>query len=259
MSKRPILVTNDDGITSPGIHALAEALEPLGEVWVCAPDREQSAVSHGVSLQRPLRVNHIRDRWFAIDGTPTDCVMLGVHGLMKRPPALVVSGINNGANLGDDLAYSGTVAGAHEGMLLGIPAIAVSNVSFFPEHLETAGHYARMIAEYCLEHGLPRETMLNVNEPDLALAEIRGMSLARMGRGAYRAEIIEREDPRGVAYYWIGGTKPEDVATSGSDFEAVADSRVSVTPLRRDLTCDIALADLAASFPAPRDTGPAVS
>lgn len=254
MSKLPILVTNDDGITSPGIQALAEALEPLGEVWVCAPDREQSAVSHGISLQRPLRVNHVRDRWFAIDGTPTDCVMLGMHGLMKRRPALVVSGVNNGANLGDDVSYSGTVAGAHEGMLLGVPSIAVSNTSFFPEHLDTSGRYARLIAEYCLEHGLPAETMLNVNVPDVPAERIAGVSLTRMGRGAYRAEIIEREDPRGVAYYWIGGTKPEDVATPGSDFEAVARQEVSVTPLRRDLTDDRAF-DLLPAFPSTGQAG----
>lgn len=251
MSNLPILVTNDDGITSPGIRALAEALESLGEVWVCAPDREQSAVSHGISLQRPLRVNHLRDRWYSIDGTPTDCVMLGVHALMKRRPALVVSGINNGANLGDDVAYSGTVAGAHEGMLLGVPSIAVSNTSFFPEHLETSGRYARLIAECCLEHGLPAETMLNVNVPDLPEDDIAGVTITRMGRGAYRAEIIEREDPRGVAYYWIGGTKPEDVATPGSDFEALALDEVSVTPIRRDLTSDAALDQLGA-FPFAR-------
>jgi 5'-nucleotidase len=157
---------------------------------------------------------------------------------------LVVSGINNGANLGDDVAYSGTVAGAHEGMLLGIPSIAVSNVSFFPEHLETSGRYARIIAEYCLDHGLPSETMLNVNVPDVPPEAIMGITMARMGRGAYLAEIIEREDPRGVAYYWIGGTKPEDVATPGSDFEAVARHEVSVTPLRRDLTSETGLDEL---------------
>lgn len=251
MSNLPLLVTNDDGITSAGIHILAEALEPLGEVWVCAPDREQSAVSHGISLQRPLRVKHVRERWFSIDGTPTDCVMLGVHGLMKRRPALVVSGINNGANLGDDVAYSGTVAGAHEGMLLGVPSIAISNTGFFPEHLATSGRYARIIAEYCIQHGLPPEMMLNVNVPDLPESEIAGMVMTRMGRGAYCAEIIEREDPRGVAYYWIGGTKPEDVATPGSDFEAIARNEVSITPIRRDLTCEAAFEGLN-SFPFTR-------
>jgi len=235
-SRSLILVTNDDGIRAPGIVALAAALEALGEAWVFAPDRQQSAVSHSVSLHRPLRVHEIGERWFMVDGTPVDCVMLAVRDLLPRRPALVLSGINNGANLGDDVTYSGTVAGAYEGMLLGVPSIAVSDVSYAPVHLETAARIAVKLGTEVLERGLPADTVLNVNVPDAGYEDLKGIVHTSMGRRHYEDAIIRREDPRGQSYYWIGGTLPDQEAAPGTDIEAIAHGKVSVTPLHRDVT-----------------------
>jgi 5'-nucleotidase len=231
-----ILVTNDDGIQAPGIAILADALAPLGEVWVYAPDRQQSAVGHGVSLHRPLRVHELRERWYMVDGTPTDCVMLAVRDLLSRRPDLVVSGVNPGANLGDDVTYSGTVAGAYEGMLLGICSFAVSDVSYSPLHMETAGRVAYSVAESLLRRRLPKDTVLNVNVPDLPYEALCGVAVTRMGKRDYQDEIVRREDPRGGAYYWIGGAEPSHVEEEGTDFEAIEHGKVSVTPLHRDVT-----------------------
>jgi 5'/3'-nucleotidase len=246
MSNPLILVTNDDGIQAPGLALLAQALDRVGEVWVYAPDREQSAVGHGVSLHRPLRVTELRDRWFSVDGTPTDCVMLAVRDLLPRRPALVVSGVNPGANLGDDVTYSGTVAGAFEGMLLGVGSLAISDVAYQPQHLETAAAFAAVLAKHCLEHGLPPETTLNVNVPDIPYGDLAGVSITRMGRRDYEDEIVHRQDPRGGTYYWIGGSEPSHVNESGTDFEAIGQNRVSITPLHRDLTNHSAIAGLTA-------------
>lgn len=235
--QRPfILVTNDDGIQAPGIEVLARHLSAVGEVVVYAPDRQQSAVGHGVSLDRPLRVHQYREDWFMVDGTPTDCVMLAVRDLLKRRPDLVVSGINDGANLGDDVTYSGTVAGAYEGMLLGVPSIAVSDVSYDPQNRETAGVFAAKIARHVLKEGLPADTMLNVNVPDIPAESVTGILLTRMGRRHYEDEIVKRHDPRGKIYYWIGGSAPSHHAEPGTDFEAIEQAKVSVTPLHRDMT-----------------------
>ncbi len=238
-----ILVTNDDGIQAPGIELLANALDDCGEVWVYAPDRQQSAVGHGVSLHRPLRVGQYRERWFMVDGTPTDCVMLAVRDLLPRRPALVVSGINPGANLGDDVTYSGTVAGAFEGMLQGAPALAVSDVSYVPKHMQTAGRVATMLARRLLEEGLPPDTTLNVNVPDLPYEDLQGVAFTRMGRRHYEDDIITRQDPRGGYYYWIGGV-PSHVEEDGTDFAAIEAGKVSITPLQRDLTNHHALETL---------------
>lgn len=246
MTRPLILATNDDGIAAPGLAALVSALEAIGEVWVYAPDRNQSAVSHGVSLHRPLRVHNVRDQWYMVDGTPTDCVMLAVRDFLKRRPDLVVSGINNGPNMGDDVTYSGTVAGAFEGMLLGLPSFAISIVNSRPRHFETAAHYALVIAQDLLEHGLAPDTLLNVNVPDLPPHEIEGIAITRMGRRTYEDEIVRRQDPRGDWYYWIGGDAPSHVAEAGTDFEAVERRFVSVTPLHRDLTHFAVLDDLRA-------------
>ncbi len=236
MQKPLILLTNDDGITAPGLAALARALEPLGDVWVFAPDRQNSAVGHGVSLHRPLRVESVAPQWFMVDGTPTDCVMLAVRGLLPRRPSLVASGINCGANLGDDVTYSGTVAGAYEGMLLGLPAFSISNASYQPQFWEPAGRVAARVAAHILAKGLPPHVMLNVNVPDCPDEEITGLSVTRMGRRNYQDEIIERKDPRGGRYFWIGGALPDHYAEEGTDFAAVELKRVSVTPLCRDIT-----------------------
>lgn len=236
MSDSLILVTNDDGVTSPLMEILVEALEDVGEVWVYAPDRDQSAVGHGISLHRPLRVRRVRERWHMVDGTPTDCVMLAVRDLLDRKPDLVVSGINPGPNLGDDVTYSGTVAGAYEGMLLGIPSMAISCAKKSPSHVETAAHIARKLALRILEHGLPPDTVLNVNVPDVSIDALKGTVFTRMGCRAYQDEIIQRTDPHGEIYYWIGGSEPSHVSDSGTDFDAIESDKVSVTPLHRDLT-----------------------
>lgn len=244
MPKPLILVTNDDGIRAPGLAMLAAAMEPLGDVYVYAPDRQQSAVGHGVSLHKPLRVTETADRWFMVDGTPADCVMLAVRSLLARRPDLVVSGINPGANLGDDVTYSGTVAGAYEAMLLGLPGIAFSDVSYSPHHVETAARVATAIAAHVLAHPLPPETALNVNVPDLPYADLQGVAVTRMGRRNYQDEIVRREDPRGGAYYWIGGAEPDHFMEPGTDFEAIEARKVSVTPLHRDLTHHAAFREL---------------
>jgi len=236
MSKPLILVTNDDGIREPGLAHLVDALQALGEVQVYAPETQQSAVGHGMSLHRPLRVRNVSENWHMVDGTPTDCVMLAVRDLLGRRPGLVVSGINPGANLGDDVTYSGTVAGAYEGMLQSIPAIAVSNVSYDPKHFESTAQCARRLAEYVLENGLPADLALNLNVPDLPYDELKGVAITRMGRRHYEDDIVKRHDPRGRTYYWIGGSQPGHHPEPGTDFEAIEQQRVSLTPLRRDLT-----------------------
>ncbi len=246
MEKPLILLTNDDGIGAPGLAALAQALDALGEVWVFAPDRQNSAVGHGVSLHRPLRVESFAPQWFMVDGTPTDCVMLAVRGLLPRRPALVASGINCGANLGDDVTYSGTVAGAYEGMLLGVPSFAISNASYQPRFWEPAGRVAARLAAHLLQNGLPPEVMLNVNVPDCLDAEFAGLSVTRMGRRNYQDEIVERRDPRGGRYFWIGGALPDHYTEPGTDFAAIEANRVSVTPLCRDITAHNCLESLRA-------------
>jgi len=231
-----ILVTNDDGIHAPGLSLLTDALAELGQVYVYAPDRQQSAVGHGVSLYKPLRVTKVQERWYMVDGTPTDCVMLAARSLLGRRPDLLVSGVNVGANLGDDVTYSGTVAGAFEGMLLGVPSFAVSNVSHHPRHLDAAARFACRLARHILTYGMPEDTMLNVNLPDVPYEALTGVAITRMGRRNYQDEIVRREDPRGRTYYWIGGAEPTHVKESGTDFEAIEKQQVSVTPLHRDLT-----------------------
>ncbi|HEO71969.1 MAG TPA: 5'/3'-nucleotidase SurE [Candidatus Hydrogenedentes bacterium] len=239
-----ILVTNDDGIHAPFLGALATGLEELGEVCVYAPESQQSAVGHGVSLHRPLRVTRLRDRWFMVDGTPTDCVMLAVRDLLDRRPDVVVSGINPGPNLGDDVTYSGTVAGAYEGMLLRLSSFAISMVNPESSHVETGVAFARKLVRHLLEHDLPADTVLNVNVPDVPPDAIQGVSITRMGRRDYKDEIIRRVDPRGQTYYWIGGADPSHVAEPGTDFEAIEHDRISVTPLYRDLTNHTAIREL---------------
>jgi len=237
-----ILVSNDDGIRAAGIQALEAALAPLGEVWVVAPDREQSAASHSLSLYRPLRVDRIDARHFAVDGTPTDAVNLGINGIMPQKPDLVVSGINHGGNLGDDITYSGTVSAAMEGTLLGVPSIAVSLVvrhrgegSPAPDFGPAASFTARL-ARVMLERSMPRDTLLNVNVPGVPSAELRGHVVTRQGKRRYGDAIVEHLDPRGRKYYWIGGDDLGFVPAEGTDCTAVAEGYISVTPLHLDLT-----------------------
>jgi 5'-nucleotidase len=231
-----ILVSNDDGIRAAGIRALEAVLAPLGEVWVVAPDREQSAASHSLSLYRPLRVETIDDRHFAVDGTPTDAVNLAINGIMKRKPDLVVSGINHGGNLGDDVTYSGTVSAAMEGTLLGVPSIAVSLVARESHDFGPAADFTARLARAVRERGMPRDTLLNVNVPGLPAAELRGYRITRQGKRRYGDAIVEHLDPRGRKYYWIGGEDLGFIAAEGTDCTTVADGFISVTPLHLDLT-----------------------
>ncbi len=230
-----ILLTNDDGIHSAGLQALADEMQSLGRVVVVAPDRERSAVGHALTLHAPLRAEEIQtDRW-AVSGTPTDAVSLGIHGLLKEKPALVVSGINKGANMGDDLTYSGTVAAAMEATLMGVPAIAISLASkeFSYDNFRSAASVARQMAETVLEHGLPADTFINVNVPDSAPLGIR---LTRQGKRVYGDAVVQNRDPRGRTYYWIGAGELSFQDLEGTDFHAVQNGYVSVTPLHLDLT-----------------------
>jgi len=228
-----ILVTNDDGIHAPGLQALADALEELGEVHVIAPDREQSAVGHALTLHRPLRVERIAERRFAVNGTPSDCVNLGVLGVLPEAPALVVSGINHGANLGDDVTYSGTVSAAMEGTLLGVPSMAVSQVDPDGGGFEAAAEVARLVAARLLVEGLPAKTFLNVNVPRGPLA---GVCVTRLGHRVYREKVVQEVDPRGRSYYWIGAGPPVWEEDEGSDIAAIYGGFATITPLHLDLT-----------------------
>ncbi len=232
-----ILVSNDDGIHSAGLQALEAALQTVGEVYTVAPDREQSAVSHALSLHRPLRIEELGPHRFAVDGTPTDCVNLAVKGFLPVRPQLVVSGINKGANLGDDITYSGTVSAAIEGALLGIPSIAISLVTWTPPfHFAAAAEFAAMLAREVSAQGLPADTLLNVNVPNLPPQEIKGYRFTRQGKRRYSETIDVRVDPRGRKYYWIGGDDLGFDPDEGTDCVAVHDGFISVTPLHVDLT-----------------------
>lgn len=233
-----ILVSNDDGIHSPGLGALRDAAATLGDdVIVVAPDRERSAVSHSLTLHRPLRVDEIRPGWFAVDGTPTDCVLIAVHRVLPERPRLVLAGINLGANLGDDVHYSGTVSVAKEATLLGIPSIAFSLGGRGPFHFEAAARFAARLAAYALETGLPPNTLLNVNFPAPAVSEDpQRFVITRLGRRRYGDLITESVDPRGRSFYWIGGTEIEETADEGTDLAATVRGAISVTPIHLDLT-----------------------
>lgn len=230
-----ILVTNDDGVHALGIAVLAQALQALGRVVVIAPDRDRSAVGHALTLHSPLRAEQLRPDLFAVDGTPTDCVNLGIHGLVETCPDLVVSGINRGPNLGDDITYSGTVSAAMEATLMGVPAMAVSlqGEVFSRDDFCKAGQAARSLAEEVLRHGLPQDTFLNINIP---AGVIRGMRLTRQGRRRYNATVVEKRDPRGRKYYWLGGGECQFERIEGTDCHALAEGYISVTPLHLDLT-----------------------
>lgn len=230
-----ILLTNDDGIHSAGLQALAEQLQTLGRVAIVAPDRERSAIGHALTLHAPLRAEAIsKDRW-AVSGTPTDAVILGLCTLLQEKPALVISGINKGGNMGDDLTYSGTVAAAMEATRMGVPAIAMSlaSRSFKYDDFADAVGVARQLATTVLEHGLPADTFLNVNVPD---RKPRGTLLTRQGKRVYEDAVVENRDPRERSYYWIGAGELSYQNLPGTDFHAVHHGYVSVTPLHLDLT-----------------------
>ncbi|RMF83546.1 MAG: 5'/3'-nucleotidase SurE [Nitrospinota bacterium] len=232
-----ILVSNDDGIHSEGLSALAAHLSKIGQVYVVAPDRDRSAVSHSLTLHRPLRVQQLQERWFAVDGTPTDCINLAVNGILKgNRPDLVVAGINKGANLGDDITYSGTVSAAIEGTLLGLPSVAVSLAGRQEFDFTVAAEFSARLCQLILERGLPEDTLLNVNVPPGSWESIRGVKVTRQGKRIYGDVVIEKTDPRGKKYYWIGGSKPGWVENESADFHAIAQRYISITPLHLDLT-----------------------
>jgi 5'/3'-nucleotidase len=232
-----ILVSNDDGIHSPGVHSLAEALSALGNVYVVSPDRERNAVGHALTLHKPLRVEEIKKNYFSVNGTPTDCVNWGVLYLLKSPPAILVSGINKGANLGDDVTYSGTVSAAFEGTLLKIPSIAVSQLGPPPYEFRSAAFIAVKIAKMVLSEGIPPDILLNVNVPNLPIEKMGKIKIVALGRRVFEDNaIIEKEDPRGRKYFWIGGTQVLWEKKSDTDNEAISHNQVSVTPLHLDLT-----------------------
>ena len=230
-----ILITNDDGIHSAGLQALADRLQLFGRVVVVAPDRERSAVGHALTLHVPLRAEEISPGRWAVSGTPTDAVSLGIHGLLKEKPALVISGINKGGNMGDDLTYSGTVAAAMEATLMGVPAMAVSLVGPHYKYVDFAhaANVAAQLAASVVEHGLPADTFINVNVPNITPLGIR---LTRQGKRVYEESVVQNRDPRGRSYYWIGAGELGFQDLEGTDFHAVHNGYVSVTPLHMDLT-----------------------
>ena len=231
-----ILLSNDDGVQSEGLIALEESLKPLADLYTVAPDRAQSSMSHALTLHRPLRVNELGARRMSVDGTPVDCVKLALTGLLQVRPDLVISGINKGPNLGDDILYSGTVSAAIEGALLGIPAIAVSLVTFKDFDFRAAAAFTATLVERIADGGIPPKTLLNVNVPPVAKHELKGWQRTRMGKRHYSENIVERIDPRGGKYYWIGGDDLGFADEPGTDCKAVHEGFISVTPLKVDFT-----------------------
>lgn len=233
-----VLVSNDDGVDAPGIKILAQRLSVVGDVVVVAPDRDRSGASNSLTLDQPIRVAHLDDGRYRVSGTPTDCVHLALAGLLDYEPDIVVSGINNSANLGDDVIYSGTVSAAMEGRFLGLPAIAVSLVSsdHRGEHFHSAAQAALSIMQRLLVDPLPADTILNVNVPDRPWAELRGFAVTRLGRRYRSAPCVREYDPRGRPMYWIGPAGEAEDDGPGTDFHAVREGFISITPIHVDLT-----------------------
>ena len=231
-----ILISNDDGYFSPGIAALSSALESLGTVTVVAPERDRSGASNSLTLDRPLTVRRAASGFLFVNGTPTDCVHLAVTGFFTELPDVVVSGINHGANMGDDTIYSGTVAAATEGYLLGIPSIAISLAGKAEGHFATAGRIATELVKRFVEQPPAAATLLNVNVPDVPYEALAGMQVTRLGRRHKAEPVIKATSPRGDTVYWIGAAGGAADAGPGTDFHAVAASYVSITPLQMDLT-----------------------
>jgi 5'-nucleotidase len=252
LSRARILVSNDDGIASPGIKLLekiARAVSP--DVWVVAPEQEQSAASHSLTTRRPLRLLEMAERRYAVDGTPTDCVMLAIKHLLREcRPDLVLSGINAGGNVGEDLTYSGTVAAAMEATLLGIPAIALSQhyLDGDPIPWETAARFAPEVIRRLTRFPWPEHTLMNVNFPFAAPQEVRGIAVTSQGKRAIADNLTERLDPRGRPYYWIGPVREDGIAEPGTDLAAINDKQVSVTPIYLNLTNTPVLASLKKAF-----------
>jgi len=231
-----ILLSNDDGYLAEGLIALANALRDHAEISVVAPDRNRSAASNSLTLEMPLRVNIADNGFIKVDGTPTDCVHLAITGLLEHEPDMVFAGINHGANLGDDVLYSGTVAAATEGRFLGLPAIAISLAGNNPHYFETAAQVAVTLLNQLIKKPLPKDTILNVNVPDVAIKDLKGYQATRLGQRHKSESVIKSNDPRGRIIYWVGPPGGEQDAGPGTDFYAISEGYVSVTPLQIDLT-----------------------
>lgn len=238
--KMEILISNDDGVYAEGIQVLAQALAKIATVKVAAPDRNRSGASNSLTLNRPIRVKPLSSGMLSIEGTPTDCVHLAITGLLERPPCMVVSGINEGPNLGDDVLYSGTVAAAIEGRFLGLPAIAISLASLSHAvteyHYQTAAKVAVRLVKHLMADPLPATTILNVNVPNVPIDELSGFEVTRLGTRHQAEPTITQLDPRGHTIYWVGPAGAEQEAGPGTDFHAVRMKRVSITPLQVDFT-----------------------
>jgi len=239
-----ILLSNDDGYRAPGLSAMVEAVSDFGEVTVIAPNQDRSGASSSLTLTVPVRVEQIENGYFVCSGTPTDCVHLGITGLMPKGPDMIISGINNARNLGDDVLYSGTVGAAMEGRFLGLPAIAVSLAGENPSHFDTAGNVVRQLLDRMLQTPLAPNTILNVNVPDLPRDQISGWQATRLGGRGRAFPTIRAKDPVGKDIYWIGAAGVEQDAGPGTDFFAIAQGCVSITPLTTDMTDRARLTEL---------------
>jgi len=231
-----ILLSNDDGYFAPGLAALADTLVPLAKVTVVAPERDRSGASNSLTLDRPLSVRRASNGFFYVNGTPTDCVHLAVTGLLEDLPDIVISGVNHGANMGDDTIYSGTVAAATEGFLLGIPSVAISLVARGGDHFTTAAHVAAEMVKRFERNPLPQAVLLNINVPDVPYGELDGLEVTRLGKRHKAEPVVKTTTPRGETVYWIGAAGGAQDAGEGTDFYAVGRNAVSVTPLQMDLT-----------------------
>lgn len=231
-----ILLSNDDGYLAQGLQTLAQALANYAEISVVAPDKNRSAASNSLTLELPLRAQRGENGFIRVDGTPTDCVHLAITGLLEHEPDMVIAGINHGANLGDDVLYSGTVAAATEGRFLGFPAMAISLTASHPQHFDTAAQVAVTLMQQIINKPLPKDTLLNVNVPDVALADLKGYQVTRLGQRHKAEPVIKAQDQRGRDIYWVGPPGSEQDAGDGTDFYAIKTGYVSVTPLQLDLT-----------------------
>lgn len=231
-----ILLSNDDGYFAPGLAALAHALAPLAEITVVAPERDRSGASNSLTLDRPLMLRQAPSGFYYVNGTPTDCVHLAVTGMLDHLPDMVISGINHGANMGDDTIYSGTVAAATEGYLLGIPSIAVSLASHNAQYFDTAARVVVDLVQRIQSQPLAEPMLLNVNVPDCAWDDLEGFSVTRLGKRHKAESVVKTINPRGQTVYWVGAAGAAQDAGEGTDFHAVANDQVSITPLQMDLT-----------------------
>lgn len=240
-----ILLTNDDGIHAQGLQALRTEVSKLrADVFVVAPDREQSATSHSLTLSQPLRLNELGENVFSVRGTPTDCVMIAIRYLLRRKPDLIVSGINHGPNLGDDVSYSGTVAAAIEGTMLGVLSMAISLADWNPLDFSAAAQVAAALCKLVLKYGLPDDTYFNVNVPYVGRKDMSGVEITRLGKRVYRDAVVKKTDQKGNSFFWIAGQKPSWEGGEKTDFSAIENNKISITPLHLDQTNYQAMEDL---------------